>query len=149
MWGQLAAARQAQLDQQPALAVTRYLHALPLATTYELAFRIGDGLRDVGDASHALEAYAQAAAIPPGSIWPLLAAGTMLAGPDPIAARQWFERAERLDPSSGYPDFSLGSLLERSDPAAAQRLFQQAATKQPEVDIFRSKVRAVPAPPVP
>lgn len=138
VWGQLAGARQAQLAQQQAEAAAKYKAALPLANTYALAFRVGDGLRDLGAVSEALAAYQQAARLAPGSIWPLLAAGNMLRASDPAAARTLYERAQRIDAASGYPDFALGTLLlEQNNATAAWPFLQAAAAKQPEVILFR------------
>lgn len=138
IYGRLAAARQAQLADDSAGAIAQYTAALPLATTYETAFRVADGLRDAGDRSAALTAYERTAELRPGSIWPLLAAGHMLRQTDPVAARQWYEQAQRRSPDSGYPDFAIGTLLLEAGAADTARPFlEAAAAKQPEVNTFQ------------
>lgn len=138
LWGRLAQARLAQFNNDRSRAALLYAEALPLADTYQVAFGIGDGLRDLGDIQGALQAYERAAALPPGSIWPLLAAGNMLRGSDPATAQAWYTRAQQLDPGSGYPDFALGTLwLEQGNRAAALPLLTAAAGKQPDVSLFR------------
>ncbi|HEX6292764.1 MAG TPA: DUF4012 domain-containing protein [Herpetosiphonaceae bacterium] len=146
IWGRLAGARSAQIAGDPQAAISSYVAALPLASSYPIAFRIGDGLRDLGATDDAARAYEQAAALAPGSIWPLLAAGDMLRGTDPSVAQGWYERAQRVDPASGYPDFALGTmLLNQGDPAAALRWFSAAAAKQPDVPLFRETLERVQA----
>jgi tetratricopeptide (TPR) repeat protein len=146
IWGRLAAARQAQINGESQAAIARYSEALPLAADYPTAFRIGDGLRDLGAQAAALQAYDRAASLAPGSIWPLLAAGDMLRGNDPAAARAWYGRAQQTDPASGYPDFALGTmLLQQGDTAGALRSFGAAASKQPEVQLFQETLDRVEA----
>lgn len=143
-WGGLAGARRAEMEGRPEEAVTLYKRVLPHAATQALALRVGDGLRDAGDRSGALQAYEQAAALPPPTIWPLMAAGNMLRASDVAAARGLYQRAQRVEPSSGYPDFALGTLLlEAGDFAAAIPLLHAAVTKEPDVKAFREKLDQV------
>lgn len=138
IYGRLAAARQAQLAGNQSGALEQYVAALPLAATYETAFRVADGLRDAGDLAGALAAYQRTAELRPGSIWPLLAAGHALRPSDPVAARSWYEQARQLNPDSGYPDFAIGTLLlEAGDPDAARPFLAAAVGKQPEVTMFQ------------
>jgi tetratricopeptide (TPR) repeat protein len=144
IWGRLAGARRAQIADERQTAIDMYAQALPLATSYPIAFRIGDGLRDLGALDDALRAYERAATLAPGSIWPLLAAGDMLRGTNAPAARALYERAQQIDPASGYPDFALGTmLLNNGDPMAAQQSFTAAVAKQPEVNLFREMLERV------
>ncbi|HEY0734044.1 MAG TPA: tetratricopeptide repeat protein, partial [Herpetosiphonaceae bacterium] len=146
IWGRLAAARLAQTIGNPQDAIALYGEALLLATDYATAFRIGDGLRDLGAQETAMEAYDRTASLAPGSIWPLLAAGDMLRGTDPARARVWYSRAQQLDPASGYPDFALGTmLLNHGDTTGAIQSFVAATTKQPDVQLFQETLDRVQA----
>jgi hypothetical protein len=144
IYGRVAAARQAQIAEDREGALAHYKAALPLATTYETAFRIADGLRDLGDQAGALAAYERTAQLAPGSIWPLMAAGNLLRQSDAAAAKAWYERAQQRSPASGYPDFALGTLLlDAGDIAAARPLLETAAAKQPDVHAFQDMVARV------
>lgn len=146
IWGRLAGARRAQINGDAQAAIALYSEALPLATDYPIAFRIGDGLRDLGAKEAAVRAYDHAASLAPGSIWPLLAAGDMLRGTDAVAARVWYGRAQQIDPASGYPDFALGTmLLNHGDTTGAIQSFVAATTKQPEVSLFQETLDRVQA----
>lgn len=138
VYGRLAAARQAQLAGDQTDALQHYSAALPLATSYETAFRVADGLRDAGDLAGALAAYERTAQLRPASIWSLLAAGNALRQSDPVAARRWYEQAQSRNPASGYPDFAIGTLLlETGDAEAARPFLAAAVAKQPEVNTFQ------------
>lgn len=146
IWGRLAGARQAQINGDSEAAIALYSEALPLATDYATAFRIGDGLRDLGAQTAAVAAYDRAASLAPGSIWPLLAAGDMLRGTDPDTARVWYSRAQQIDPASGYPDFALGTmLLNHGNTTGAIQSFVAATTKQPDVQLFQETLDRVQA----
>lgn len=146
IWGRLAGARRAQIDGDTEAAIALYSEALPLATDYATAFRIGDGLRDLGAQIEAVAAYERAAGLAPGSIWPLLAAGDMLRGTDPDTARIWYSRAQQIDPASGYPDFALGTmLLNHGDTTGAIQSFVAATIKQPDVQLFQETLDRVQA----
>ncbi|MBV9791840.1 MAG: DUF4012 domain-containing protein, partial [Chloroflexi bacterium] len=146
IWGRLAGARRAQINGDRQGAIALYSEALPLATDYSTAFRIGDGLRDLGAQPEAVQAYDRAASLAPGSIWPLLAAGDMLRGTDTVAARTWYSRAQQIDPASGYPDFALGTmLLNHGDTTGAIQSFVAATTKQPDVQLFQETLDRVQA----
>lgn len=147
VWAHLAQARIAQLNGDREQAIALYTAALPLATTYQESFDIGDGLRDLNDTDGALQAYEQAATIEYASIWPLIAAGNMLGGSDPTAAQRWYQRAQHVDPSSGYPDWALGTLLLERDQVNARLLLEAAVRKQPEVALFRETLTEAPPPP--
>jgi tetratricopeptide (TPR) repeat protein len=146
IWGRLAGARRAQINGDPQTAIAMYTQALPLATSYPIAFGIGDGLRDLGAMAEAVRAYDLAANLAPDSIWPLLAAGDMLRGTAATAARQWYTRAQQVDPASGYPDFALGTmLLNHGEHAAALEAFTAAVAKQPDIQLFSETLEHVQA----
>lgn len=137
IWSLLARAKVEELNGNPDAAIAAYSAALPVGATYAQVFRIGDGLRELGAVDQALLAYDRASALGKGSIWPLLAAGTMLQGTYPATAQVWYERAQKLAPMSGYPDWALGTLLLPSDSVTARKLLADAVAKQPEVALFR------------
>jgi tetratricopeptide (TPR) repeat protein len=152
IWGRLAGARLAVLDGAPETAIARYHDAFPLATDYDTLSEIGNGLRDLGDAAGAQQAFEQAANLAPDSIWPLVAIGDLLRESDPAAARTWYERARQLDPNtgyqqeSGYPDYALGRLLaDTGDDIAALPLLEAAVEKEPDRHEFRALLEEVRA----
>lgn len=138
LWGVLGDARRAQMTGDRDTAIARYAAAQALASTQPIMFRIGDGLRDLGDTKAARQAYERAFALDPRSIWPLMAAGNMLRASDPDAAERLYHRAQQFAPASGYPDYALGTLLlDRGATAESIPLLESASKKQPDVQLFQ------------
>lgn len=138
VWGSLAGARRAQLNGDPKQATALYERALTRARTYAVAYHIGEGMHEVNNIEGAIRAYRRAAELAPQSIWPVLQIGHLFRDSDPIAAREWYERARRIDPESGYPDFAIAKLLiDANDFTAARSFLESAVIKEPNSPTFQ------------
>lgn len=146
LWGRIAKACGAQLNDDRAQAVEQYHQALLLTTTYTTAMRVADELRSLGDQAGAIKAYERAASFDPASIWPLIAAGDLLRGTDATAAEAWYIRAQQVNGASGYPDYALGTLwMANGALSVALPLLEAAVAKQPENVTFQEALTQLQA----